>query len=96
MVCKVFRLYTFSRGINIPLVHPSHGVTKRNYKQWLSKGFNNKQWQTILAIMQKEGAMLFAGGAGSLNGQGWQTQAHEKFQKLTNYSISWPRFYTWS
>jgi hypothetical protein len=39
---RFLRLYTFSRGINIPLVHPLHGATKRNCKQWLFKGLNNK------------------------------------------------------
>jgi hypothetical protein len=79
---RFLRLYTFSRRINIPLVHPLHGVIERNDKQWLSKRFNNRQWQTILAMMQEKGPMLFVGGVGSLSGEGWQAQAHEEFQKL--------------
>jgi hypothetical protein len=72
---RFFKFYTFSRGINIPLVHPLHGNIERNCKQWFFKGFNNKQWQTILAMMQEEGPMLFVRGVGSLNGEGWQAQA---------------------
>jgi hypothetical protein len=42
--CASFlRLYTFSKGINIPLVHPLHGGTEMNYKRWIFKGFNNTQ-----------------------------------------------------
>jgi hypothetical protein len=91
---RSFKLYTFSRRINIPLVHPLHGFIERNYKQWLSKRFNSRQWQTILTMMQKEGPVLFTDGVGSLNGKGWQTQAHEEFHKLIKCSNQWPRFYT--
>ncbi len=52
---RFLRLYTFSKGINIPSVHPLHGGTEMNCKRWLSKGLNIRQWQTILAIMQEEG-----------------------------------------
>jgi hypothetical protein len=76
---RSFKLYTFSRRINIPLVHPLHGVIERNYKQWLFERFNSRQWQTILIMMQKEEPMLFTNGVGSLNGKGWQAQAHEEF-----------------
>jgi hypothetical protein len=59
---RFLRLYTSSRGINIPLLHPLHGTTKRNNKQWFSKGLNSKQWQTIFTMMQEKGPMLFASG----------------------------------
>jgi hypothetical protein len=48
---KCLRLYKFSRGINIPLVHPLHGATERNCKQWFSTRFNSRQWERIFAIM---------------------------------------------
>jgi hypothetical protein len=46
-----------------------HGGTKMNCKQWLSKGLNNKQWQTMLANM--EGPILFTGQVGSLTQEVW-------------------------
>ncbi len=72
---RFLKFYTFSRGINIPLVHPLHGDIGRNCKPWFSKRFNNRQCQTILAMMQEEGPMLFVGGVGSLIEMGWQAQA---------------------
>jgi hypothetical protein len=43
MTCcaRFLRVYTFSKGINIPLVHLLHGGTKMNCKR-LSKGLNNR------------------------------------------------------
>ncbi len=40
--------------------------------------------------------MLFVGGAGSLVGKSWQTQAQSKIEKLMDYSNWWLGFYTWS
>jgi hypothetical protein len=43
---RFLKLYTFLKKINIPLVHPLCGTTKRNYKQWIFKGStigNHKQ-----------------------------------------------------
>ncbi len=34
---RFLRLYTFSKWINIPLVHSLHGGTEMNCKQWFSK-----------------------------------------------------------
>jgi hypothetical protein len=48
---RFFKLYTFSKGINIPRIHSLHGCTEMNYKWRLFKKLNNTQWQTILAIM---------------------------------------------
>jgi hypothetical protein len=93
---RFLKLHTFSRGTNIPLVHPLHGTTKRTYKLWLSKGLNNWQLQTIHTMMQEEGPMLFASGVGSWNGEGWQAETYEEFKILIDYSNWWPRFYTWS
>jgi hypothetical protein len=59
-----------------------HGDIERNCKQWISKRLNSRQWQTIFALLQKKGPMLFTGGMGSLSGEGWQAQAHEEFKKL--------------
>jgi hypothetical protein len=41
---RFLKFYTLSRRINIPLIHPLHGSTKKNYKQWLSTRLNSKQW----------------------------------------------------
>jgi hypothetical protein len=76
---RFLKLHTFSRGTNIPLIHPLHGTTKRTYKLWLSKGFNNWQWHTVHTMMQEEGPMLFASGVGSLKGEGWQVKTYEIF-----------------
>ncbi len=76
---RFLKLHTFSRGTNIPLVHPLHGTIKRTYKLWLFKRLNNWQWQTIYTMMQEEGPMLFASGVGSLNGEAWQAKTYEIF-----------------
>ncbi len=55
---RFLKLYTSSKRINIPPIHPLHDGIKMNCKQWIFKGLNNKQWQTILAIMQDEGPMF--------------------------------------
>jgi hypothetical protein len=41
---KLFKLYTFSKGINIPLVPPLCGAIERNCGQWVFKGLKNKPW----------------------------------------------------
>jgi hypothetical protein len=63
---RFFRVYIFSKGLNIPLIHPLQGAIEKNYGQWLCKRLNNRPWQTILIIMQEEGPMLFISGLGSL------------------------------
>jgi hypothetical protein len=40
---RFLRLYTFSKGIMILLIHLLHGGTEMNCKQWFFKGLNNKQ-----------------------------------------------------
>jgi hypothetical protein len=37
---RFLRLYTFLKGLNIPLIHPLRGVIEFFYRQWLSKGLN--------------------------------------------------------
>jgi hypothetical protein len=44
MVEKVFQVLHIFKKRNILLVHPLHGGMKMNYKQWLSKGLNGRQW----------------------------------------------------
>jgi hypothetical protein len=39
---RFIRLYTFSKRINIPMVHSLHRGTEMNCKQWFSKGLNNR------------------------------------------------------
>jgi hypothetical protein len=67
---RFLRLYTFSKGLNIPLIHPLRGVIEKNYGQWLSKRLNSRPWETIFTIMQEEGPMLFTSGVGSLARKG--------------------------
>ncbi len=66
---RFLKLYTFSKGLHIPLVHSLRGATEKKCGQWLFKGLNSRPRQTILTIMWKEGPMLFVGKVGSLVGE---------------------------
>jgi hypothetical protein len=41
---RFLKLYTFSTGINILLVPPLCGATKKNCGKWFFKRLNNKPW----------------------------------------------------
>jgi hypothetical protein len=68
---KFLRLYTFSKGLHTPLMHPLWDTIEKNYGQWDSKGLNNRPWQTIITIMREERPMLFVCGVGPLAREGW-------------------------
>jgi hypothetical protein len=48
---RFLKLYTFSKRLHVPLVHPLQGATKNIYGQWFFKRLNNNPWQTILRIL---------------------------------------------
>jgi hypothetical protein len=69
---RFLRLYTFSKGLNILLIHPLRGAIEKNYGQWFFKRLNGRPWKTILIIMQEEGPCCLQVGWGH-----WQEKVNK-------------------